>query len=273
MAYRLALEQITALGLPPAELIDLAASLKCEAISLFVEAPVPELISVPFVTDAALRRDVRTRLCDSGVRVHTIECFAIGSDTVVRDFAPALAAGAELGGVAATVVVFDTERQRAVNAVGELVQLAASFGMAANVEFLAQSALPSLAAAIALVRDVEAPGLGIVVDSLHWTRSGGTAAELRAIDPGLVGAIQICDGPREMPAELQLSYEGLLQRQIPGSGAFALDAFVGALPPSRLIGVEVPLKDLADQGVPVAERARRAVQGTREVLAKFGYPG
>jgi hypothetical protein len=46
----------------------------------------------------------------------------------------------------------------------------------------------------------------------------------------------------------------------------AVFGFIRALPPETIIGVGVPLKNLADAGVPVEERARRAIAGTRHVL-------
>ena len=98
-----------------------------------------------------------------------------------------------------------------------------------------------------------------------------TSTELSALDPALLGAVQLCDGPAEMAPDLQLFHEGFLQRMIPGEGDFALADFVRALPPARLIGVEVPLQDLADLGVPVEERARRAVAGARCILGENGY--
>jgi hypothetical protein len=58
---------------------------------------------------------------------------------------------------------------------------------------------------------------------------------------------------------------------IPGAGDFPIIDFLRALPRDRLIGVEVPLKDLADRGMPVAERARHAVAGARSTLQSAGY--
>ena len=268
---RLALEHITAWGLEPSAFVDLAAKLECEAISLFVEAPVPESVGPPFTTDAALRRDMRARLDGSGVRLQTIECFALAPDTDVAAFAPALAAGAEMGGLTATAIVFDPDRSRVVDNLGKLGALAASFGIAVNVEFITLSELRNIADAATLVGEVGTPGMGVVLDSLHWTRSGGTVADILAVPPALIGHVQFCDGPRSMPTDLQLFHEGFLQRMMPGEGDFALDDFVCALPSGRLVGVEVPLQDLADRGIPVEERARRAVEASRAFLEKVGY--
>lgn len=189
MPARLSLEHITAWGLPPPALVDLAASLDCEAISLFVEAPVPGSAGPALSSDPALRKDVRARLDDSGVRMHTVECFALNPDTDVGTYAPALAAGAELGAVAATAIVFDPDGARVTDRLGQLGELARSFDLDVNVEFIAMSELRSLGEAVALVQKTGLPGMAVVVDALHWTRSGGTADQLRSVDPALIGAI------------------------------------------------------------------------------------
>lgn len=271
MALHLSLEHLTAWGLAPLEFIDLAADLGCEAVSLFVLAPMPSEPAPAFVEDRGLLRACRQRLDDRGVRLNALEVFPLAQDTRVADFEAGLEAGAELGGRMATVIVFDPDRARVIDRLGAFAELARRFGIVANVEFIARSELRSLPDAISLVRAVGAPGLGIVVDSLHWTRSGGTAAQLAALDPALLGHVQFCDGPAQMALELQLEHEGFRQRRIPGEGEFALADFVGALPGGRLIGVEVPLADLARRGVPIQERARRAVAGARQVLECEGY--
>lgn len=270
MAPRLSLEQISAWGLAAPALVNLAAELGCEAISLFVEAVNPESAGEPLIGNPALVREIKARLDATGVHINTLECFALTPDTDVRAFEPALAVGAELGGRAATAIVFDPDRARVIDNLSAFAALAQDHGIATNIEFIAMSALPNLADAASLARAVALP-VRIVVDTLHWTRSGGTAADLATLDPALLGAVQLCDGPAEMAAELQLFHEGFLQRMIPGEGAFAIDTFLKALPPGQLIGVEVPLQNLADTGIPVEERARRAIEGARRALDIAGY--
>jgi sugar phosphate isomerase/epimerase len=271
MTPRLSLEQITAWGLPAPDLFDLAHDLECEAISMFVEAASPESAGPPFGEDSALVRECRARSAATGVRVHTLECFAMTPQTDVASFARALEIGVELGGAAATAIVFDPDRARATDNLARFTSLAESYDLTVNLEFIALSAVRNLAEATEMVRAIGSPRLRLAIDILHWTRSGGTVDGLAALDARLVGAVQLCDGPVSMPSELQLFHEGFLQRLIPGEGAFAIVDFLRALPPKRLIGVEVPLKDLADQGVSVAERARRAVAGARRMLRAADY--
>jgi hypothetical protein len=68
------------------------------------------------------------------------------------------------------------------------------------------------------------------------------------------------------PKEQQ--HEALYERMIPGSGEFPLRQFVAALPSDIPIGVEVPLRCLAERGVGPFERARLAVEATRRIIAE-----
>ena len=72
---------------------------------------------------------------------------------------------------------------------------------------------------------------------MHFFRSGGTVADLEAVDPTLFGCVQLCDGTKEAPADLvQESRHG---RLYPGDGDLPLRALLAATPrscrlPSRL---------------------------------------
>ena len=46
-----------------------------------------------------------------------------------------------------------------------------------------------------------------------------------------------------------------------------MKAFVDALSPDTILSVEVPMRRLERQGVSSVDRARRALQGVRNVLA------
>lgn len=268
----LSLEHITVWEASPPDLVSIAAELGCEAISLFVQSPGPDIPVPLLVGDTPLRRETRQRLSDSGVRLHTLEVFALAPDTRIADFEAALESGAVLGAAAATAIFFDPERSRATDNFGRLCELAARYGLGLNAEFIAQSTLPSLGDALQLLKAVGQPNAGITADALHLYRSGGTPAELSSARNGVKFA-QICDGPAVMPVELQLVFEGFEQRLLPGSGVFPLTAFLQALPDGVMLGVEVPMKDLREQGVAPLERARRAVAATRTLVEAMTMQG
>jgi hypothetical protein len=72
---------------------------------------------------------------------------------------------------------------------------------------------------------------------------------------------------RSALAPQQQLFEALNERMIPGTGEFPLHEFVAVLPPHLPIGIEVPLKSLKDKGVVPLERARLAVEASRQILA------
>jgi len=261
----LSLDHLTVFDAPPPEIVSIASELGCRAISLFVQKP-NDRVNVPaLIADAGLRRETARRMADTGVRLDAIECFILTPEVDVAAFRPALEVGASLGATAAATVAFDADEERLLGHYRALCALAAEFGLAANLEFLAFSPLNSIRKAASFIERVGLPNAGIIVDSLHMVRTGGAPADLLRVKPGLIRYAQICDGPATMPAELHET-EGLEQRQIPGEGAFPLAGFAAALPPDIMIGVEVPQKALREQGVGPLERARLAVEASRRII-------
>jgi sugar phosphate isomerase/epimerase len=157
--------------------------------------------------------------------------------------------------------------------------LAASFGLLAEccgkagvkcaIEFVpAVTAVPDLATARRLVRAVSSPAAGLLVDSLHFYRSGVPWAEIDALSRGEVLVIQVNDG-RLGPAGPDFAEEALGGRLLPGDGEFDLARFVnrlGAVAPEIPLTAEVINLEL-QQKHSVAELAQRIAERTRALLA------
>src|SRR3546814_2453633 len=76
-----------------------------------------------------------------------------------------------------------------------------------------------IATAVAIVREA---GCGAVaLDVLHLMRNG---ADIAAVAPnaGLIGYVQVSDGPLELPDEIPAWHEAVKERLLPGDGAFPL---------------------------------------------------
>ncbi len=263
----ISLEQLTVNEATPAELISIAGALKCQHISLFLrKTGAPGLAWQPLVTDAAFRKELLRRMADNGVSPFTAEFFGLSPKAQVEPYRPAMESAAEFGAKKLSVLVSDTDEERRLERFCELCDRAAEFGLGVNVEFVALTQLRSLRDALRLVTRANRANGGIMVDTLHLMRSGGTVAELAAADPRWIGGAQFSDGPLTMPPDQQL-HEALNERMLPGDGEFPLREFVRALAPSVPIGVEVPLQSLKDKGVGPLERARMAVEASRRVIA------
>lgn len=262
----ISLEQLTVEEAGPLELVSIAAELGCQHVSLFLRTPQRPPQWYPLVTDAAFRKELGRRMAGCGVTPYTVEFFPLSPRAQVDTYRPAFESAAELGARRMSVLVSDSDEERRLDNFCQLCERAAEYGMGVNVEFVAITQLPSLREALRLVSRANRPNAGIMVDTLHLMRSGGTVAELAAAPAGFIGGAQFCDGPLAAPED-QL-FEALSERKIPGEGQFPLLEFVRALPPEVPIGVEVPLKSLKDKGVPAQERARKVVEASRRIIAQ-----
>src|SRR5438874_2708207 len=72
-------------------------------------------------------------------------------------------------------------------------------------------------------------GAGLLLDTLHIKRCGVSAAELAAVDPALLGYLQLCDAPARPPGG-DATVEARTGRLLPGEGELPLAGLLGALP-------------------------------------------
>ena len=117
---------------------------------------------------------------------------------------------------------------RARDGLGRLAVTVAEAGAAACLEFLPWTAVPTLAAAWEMVRDV--PGQpGIVLDTWHWQRQpGGPSPDVLAGIPGSrIAYIQVCDAGPEPAADVM--DEAMTARLLPGDGVVDFGGLFTAL--------------------------------------------
>ena len=81
----------------------------------------------------------------------------------------------------------------------------------------------------------------------------------------LIGRVQICDGPIDMPADKQY-WEAGDCRLYPGEGEFPLAEIFDAIPADIVVGVEVPRSPDVENGVSFAEIAKRCHDSARITL-------
>jgi sugar phosphate isomerase/epimerase len=115
----------------------------------------------------------------------------------------------------------------------------------------------SLAHAASIVAKAKRSNASVLIDALHFSRSGGLPAH--GLDPALLRYAQICDacpdmpGPTDTPALIREAHTG---RLLPGEGVLPLAELVAALPAGVRLAIEAPCRAIAD--LPTLERARRA---------------
>ena len=264
---RLGIEHQTVFGLPPVEFVNLAADLGCAHIAIAL-SPIPynphgyEPYSLR--EDAALRCRMTSAMRERGVSISLGEGFTVRPGREMRDAAADLDTMAELGVPRVNTVSMDPDIGRSLDEFGTLAEMAGARGMQTTTEFAPTSTVRDLDAALAAVRHVARPDFRLLIDTMHLVRCGHTAADLAAIDPVLIGYVQLSDNTIRQRGPTYADDSS--DRMVPGEGEFPLREILAALPPNLVIGLEVPMRSRAQAGEPTRERARRCVRAARDLL-------
>lgn len=268
---RIGIENISVFGLPPVAFANLAADLGCRHISMALypfDYNPHGYARFSLKEDAALRREMVAVMRDRAVAISLGEVFAVRADTEVRGWAADLGAMAELGVHRINTLSLDPDRTRSFDKFAELTEMAAAHGMETTVEFTPGLTVADLPTAIAAVRHVGRADFRILIDTMHFIRSGSRPEDLAAVDPDMIGYIQICDVPL-VPKISNYFEEAKYERMIPGTGELPLLDILSALPRDRIIGIEVPLRSQADAGMGPFDRLRPCVDAARDLLARL----
>ena len=265
----LGIECLSMFGLHPALHIRLAGELGCGHVSLSLHGAanrLPQYFVHSIRDDAALRREIITALAASGVQVSLIEGFALGPETSARDLAGSLDIAAELGARAICAISLDRDVARRHAEFACLAEMAAQRGLLTTTE-VGAGTLRNLDRAVEAVRQVGRSDFTLLLDTMHFFRSGAGLADLAALDPGQIGHIQLCDVP--MPAVLdQYMEDALIERRCPGEGDLPLARFLSLVPAGVPIGLEVPIRSEAEVGTGPKQRLSRCVIAARGLLAQ-----
>jgi sugar phosphate isomerase/epimerase len=111
--------------------------------------------------------------------------------------------------------------------VAKFAGLFAAAGVRLALEFVPYTEVRTLDAARAVCDRVGRAECGLLIDTLHLARSGGSAADVAQLAPDEIAAVQLADAPAIAPADLPA--ESRESRRLPGEGALDLAGFAAAL--------------------------------------------
>ncbi len=260
----LSLAHLTALDASPPELVQAAARAGFDAVGLRLVPPHPNDPVFPLVNDPGLKRQTMNALRGTGIRVLDIEALWLWPHTEIARFQPALEAGAELGAHYLLVVGNDPDAGRQADNFHALSELADAHGLQPMIEFISYCTIGTIDAARKLAEQSSGGRAGVLIDVLHYARTGATSADLAALDPGMLGYVQLCDAPAGAPPADRLRTEAREDRLFPGEGGLPLAELLAGLPEATAISVEAPHRLHA--GLAPTERARLALAATRRLL-------
>jgi sugar phosphate isomerase/epimerase len=268
---RLGIESISVFGLPPVEFVNLAADLGCAHISATLTPIDINPHGYPrwsLREDPVLRRAMIAALRDRGVTISLGEGFTVRAGMDVRQRAADLDTMSELGVKRINTVSMDPDLNRSFDQFATLVELASARGVETTLEFAPGLGVADLPTALLAIRHVGRPDFRLLIDTMHLVRSGSGAADLAALDPLLIGYVQLCDVPLK-PRIANYMQESMTERMAPGAGELPLRDILGALPRHLVIGLEIPLQSQALAGASPQHRLGRCVEAARNLLSEL----
>lgn len=260
------LAHLTAIDLPPPELIREAANAGFDAVGLRLIRVTDTSPGYPLMNDPALMRETKAALRETGLQVHDIEFVKIEPGTDIDALRPFLDAGAELGAREVITAPYDPDLSRLADRLAALDEKARERGLGISLEFFPWTVVPDLDAALSVV-NAAGPGIGILADSLHFDRSSSSHQLLAGVPGERLRFAHLCDAPVAPPYSTEeLLYAGRDERLPPGDGQIDLIAFLGSLPSNIPLALEVPMsRRTKEEGSRPVIRA--ALDAARNVLA------
>jgi sugar phosphate isomerase/epimerase len=264
---RLSLAQLTINDACGPALIEAAAAAGFDAVGLRVISPAGVPPHPPIAGNDALLREVEASLAATGISVLDVNSFWIRPTTTAEQFKPVVEAAVRLRAPYILVVIDDRDVGRGGDVFAACAALANQAHVGIALEFQPYGAVPSLGAALDVVRGAGLANIGLVLDTLHFCRSGGRATEVAALPAGTLAFVQLADAPFKSPSFSELRVESRGHRLLPGEGELPLLELMDALPPGITLDIETP--NLRATSLPHAEQARLAATAARRFLAAW----
>lgn len=268
LTYPLSLAYLTVFGCPPVEHVQAAAAAGYDAAGLRLIAPHGLELAHPIVGDKALIRQIKSVAADLGVSFLDGEVFTLLPQTEVEAWLPVIETAAELGMPLMQITSEDPESARAADNLGRIADVAAGHGIKMAIEFMRWRAAATIEDAAELAKASGGGNVGILLDTLHLSRSGGSPASVAALPGELMLYLQLCDAPDKQPAsDTDAIAEARGARLLPGEGDLWLKELMAVLPRDIWISVETPHASVSH--LSFTEKAQRGIDATRRFLSSL----
>lgn len=267
MAHTFSLAFLTTSEVGPAEAVRIAAETGYDMVGLrFLPAAPGTEADYPVMSDRAVQRQVAEALAETGIGLGDIEIARLKPDTDVAAFEAFCALGQRFSARHVLVAGDDPQPARLTETFGRFCELAKSHDLTTDLEFMPWTAVKTIADARKIVENAGCENGGVLVDALHFDRSGSTLEEVRRLPRERINYAQLCDGPVPYdPSEQGMIQIARAERLVPGKGGIELVGLVRALPEDVLLSIEVPRLHLVGK-VSALDRAHQALEATKSIV-------
>jgi sugar phosphate isomerase/epimerase len=268
------LAHLTVLGCPPPEMIYIAARAGYDFVSLrIIQLGLPGEANYALAENPEMLRQTKRALATTGFQVHDIELARIYDDMHPTRYLPAMEVAAELGVRAVLSSIWTTNLDYAIEKFGEVCDLARPFGLTVDLEYVPIAGVKTLAGAVDVLRAVNRPNAGLMIDTHHFHRAHDKVEDLDGLPAEWFHFAHLCDAPSAMPADpeemTRIMREG---RLYVGEGGIDIAGIINRLPP-MVYSIELPnLARVRELGY--AEHAFRCLESAKAyAAAKFDTLG
>lgn len=263
----LSLAFLTMFDVDPVAAIKIAAETGYQMVGLrILPAAAAGEPAYPLLHDESTMKEVLAALSDTGIMVGDVEIIRLKEQNDWDLFKHFCERSERLGARHILVAGDDTNRTRLTENFSRFCAMAEQHKLTADLEPMPWTAVPDVAAALAIVETANNPNGGVLVDALHFDRSSTTIEEIADIPRNRMNYVQLCDGA----VPYDPSDEGLIrvargERLFPGLGGIDLLRLVRAIPADITISVEVPHRAWAEK-IDAQGRAAMAHAATMAIL-------
>jgi sugar phosphate isomerase/epimerase len=199
MTRKLSLSFLTCLGASPEDSVQAAAQTGYDALGLRLLPAAPGGIAFPLMDEPKRVASLNALMADLGVLLFDVEMIRIAPDFSPEPFLSFLECAARLGAKVVLIAGDDPDEARLSDSFAKLCEVARPFGLSMDLEFMPQSEVPDLGAAMRVLKSANQSNQGIIVDALHVSRSRTPVSQFADIPAEWLHYAQICDGPAEIP--------------------------------------------------------------------------
>ena len=258
------LAHLTVLGCAPPEMTYIAARAGYDFVSYrIIYMGLPGEANYDLAVNTEMLRQTKAALATTGLKVLDIELARITDGLDPRKYLPAMEVAAALGAKHVISSVWTPDRARAVDGFGQVCDLARPLGLTVDLEFVTFASARNLRDVLDVLRAARRPNGGVLVDTLHFSRSRVGLAELDDVPREWLHFAHVCDAPAAIPTSREdLIRTAREERLHLGEGGIDVAAIVHRIPPVPY-SIEMPhLARVKELGY--AEHAWRCLQKARE---------
>ena len=266
MPYQYSLAHLTVLGCPPPELAYVAARAGYDYISpRLIYMGLPGEPNYALAENGEMLRATKRALASTGIKVHDIELARVTDDLYPSKYLPAMEVAAELGAKSVLSSIWTPNLEYATEKFGQICDLAAQFNLTVDLEYVPVATVNNLAGAVKMLRTVNRPNAGLMVDMHHFHRALDKPEDLDALPREWFHFAHLCDAQSQIPTDraemIRIMRE---ERLYVGEGGIPIADILKHIP-APVLSIELPHLARAKE-FGFAEHATRCLESAKSYV-------